>query len=480
MGLGDKIFQGMAWSAIERISIQIVQFAIGIILARILTPEEYGIIGILMVFIVVSEVFIESGFTQALIQKQDRTEADISTVFLFNVAISILCYGILWLVAPYISDFYKLEELTSLLRILALTLLLNALFAVPSTMFTIKLDFKSLAKFNLTAVLISGGIAIYLAVSGYGVWALVWQTIIRSGVKALLIWVFVKWRPKTIFSKSSFKKMFAFGSNVLLSSLLTSIVNNIYALLIAKFTTTQDLGYYTRGTQFTSFIQKIIKSMLGRVLLPGLSQVQDQREVLISYYRKIIRATSVIVVPVFLLLAIVAKPLILLLLTEKWLDAVPIMQIFCFARMITLISGVNVNLLYVIGRTDLSLRQLLVKLAVRIVFFIIALKYGIIYIALAELVSTIIHFYINTYYPGKIMSYGSFSQIKDIAPIGLSGVIMGGLAFGAIYFIESSLLKIIVATLVAVPTYIVFMRLFKIEESFAIVRKTTGFFNKKS
>ncbi|KQC29338.1 lipopolysaccharide biosynthesis protein [Flagellimonas eckloniae] len=479
MSLGDKIFSGMAWSAIERISIQTVQFAIGIILARILTPTEYGIIGILTVFIVISEVFIESGFSQALIQKQDRTPEDISTVFLFNILISIFFYCILWFVSPLVANFYEIDQLTQLLRVLAVTLLLNACFAVPSTLFTIKLDFKSLTKFNLTSVLISGAVAIYMAYSGYGVWALVWQTIIRSGTKSILIWFFLKWRPSLVFSKSSFKKLFSFGSNILISSLLNAVVNNIYSLLIGKYTTTQDLGYYTRGTQFTSFIQKIIKSMLGRVLLPGLSQVQDQREVLIAYYRKIIRATSVIVVPVFLLLAIVAEPLILTLLTEKWLKAVPIMQIFCFARMITLISGVNVNLLFVIGRTDLSLRQLIVKLAIRIVFFIFALKYGIIYIALAELVSTIIHFYVNTYYPGKIMSYGPFSQFKDIAPIALSGLIMGGLTFSILFFIDSNLIKLVVAPIVALPIYAMFIKAFKIEESSIMVKKTKGFFKNK-
>ncbi|MGB5819495.1 MAG: lipopolysaccharide biosynthesis protein [Saonia sp.] len=478
MGLGDKLFHGMVWSAMERISIQAVQFVIGIILARILTPTEYGMIGILVVFMAISEVFIESGFTKALIQKQDRTEDDVSTVFLFNIAISIVCYVILWFIAPLVADFYEMDILSALLRVLALSLLINALFAVPATIFTIDLDFKSLAKINFVASIVSGGIAIYMAYNGYGVWALVFQTLLRSLVMAILMWTLLKWQPNWAFSKSSLKQLFKYGSNLLAASLLQTTVNNFYALFIAKFTSTRDLGYYTRGTQFTSFFLNIMKSMLGRVLLPGLATVQDQRKVLVNYTRKIIKATAILVIPVFLFLAIIAEPLIRFLLTEKWLPAVPIMQIFCLARMITLISSINVNLLYVIGRTDLSLRQQFVKLAVRVVLLVVALKFGIIYIALAELTSIIIHFFINTYYPGKIMSYGAFSQLKDIATIFISGLIMIALVYGVINFIETDILKLLVAPVIAIPVYVAFMYLFKVKEFFVLISKTKSFFKK--
>lgn len=466
----------MAWSALERVAIQAVQFIIGIILARILTPTEYGIIGILIVFIAISEVFVESGFTKALIQKQDRDDDDLSTVFLFNIGISLLVYLVLWVIAPMVADFYDMESLTDLMRVLALTLIINAFFAVPSTLFNIDLDFKSLTKINLAASVISGGIAIYLAYTGFGVWALVLQSIIRSAVTAILTWFLVPWRPNWVFSKSSFLALFKFGSNLLASSLLNAVVNNFYSLFIAKFTSTKDLGYYTRGTQFTSFTQNIIKAMLGRVLLPGLSTVQDQKVVLVSYTRNIIKATAIIVVPIFLFLAAIAKPLILVLLTEKWLPAVQIMQIFCLARMITLISGINVNLLYVIGRTDLSLRQLIVKLVIRIILFVIALPYGIIFIALSELVSTIIHFFINTYYPGKFMEYGSWLQLKDISTIFVSGAVMSISVYASIYFIESDLIKLIAAPLIAIPIYIAFMYLFKVKEFFILITKSKSFF----
>lgn len=471
MGLGDKMFKGMAWSAVERLSIQGIQFVIQIALARILTPSEYGIVGILYVFIAVSMVFIDSGFTKALIQKKNRTENDISTVFLFNVAISLVAYGILFIIAPVIAKFYQITELTWLLRVLSISLVINALFTVPITLYTIKLDFKSLTKINFIAAILSGSIAYYMALEGYGVWALVGLTISRSIAIFILTWLLSEWKPNWVFSKSSLKELFSFGSNLLVSSLINVIVNKTYELVIPKNNSIQDLGYYTRGTQFTDSIFSIINGIFERVLLPGLTEVQDKLDILVSHTRNIIRAASLVIIPIFLLLAAVAKPLVIVLLTEKWLPIVPIIQIFCLARMITIISGINVNILYVIGRTDLALKQQYIKILVRVLFLLFALKHGILYIALAELASTIVHFFINTYHPGKIMSYGSISQIKDIKWILFSGFCMSVATFYSISIIDSNLLKLCLAPLVALPCYVILIRFFKIQEFSMIVTK---------
>ncbi|PWK21120.1 O-antigen/teichoic acid export membrane protein [Maribacter polysiphoniae] len=478
MSLSTKMFHGMAWSAIERISVQAVQFILGIILARILSPKEYGIIGILLVFTAISNVFIDSGFTKALIQKQSRTKDDISTVFLFNIFISIVCYIALWLLAPYVENFYELEQLSILLRILALFLIINALFAVPVTLITIDLDFKTLTKLNFVTTIISGGIAVFMAYDGYGVWALVAQILIRSILTAILVWLVLKWRPNWVFSKTSLSNLFSYGSKLLISSLLSVTVNNFYALFIAKLISTKDLGYYTRGTQFTDVVYGILSSVLESVLLPGLSKVQEQREILIHQTRNIIKATAILVIPLFLFLAIMADPLVRVLLTEKWLPAVTILQIFCFARLITIISGINVNLLYVIGRTDLALKQQYSKILIRIIFLIAALKFGIIYIALAELMSTTIHFFINTYYPGKIMGYGAFSQLNDIKLIILAGVLMVVMVYCCIFFIESSLIQLFIAPILALPIYYGLLRLFKIQELSSLILKAKEFFGK--
>ncbi|GGW40903.1 lipopolysaccharide biosynthesis protein [Arenibacter certesii] len=469
MSLGSQMFKGMAWSAIERLSVQAVQFVIGIILARILTPKEYGIIGILLVFIVISNVFIDSGFTKALIQKQKRTEADISTVFWFNILISIICYLLLWISAPFIAEFYDLTDLTLLLRVISFSLIINALFTIPITLLTIDLDFKAISKINLIATIISGIIAVYFAYTGFGVWALVIQIMARSTFTAVLTWFLIKWRPLFVFSKLSIKELFSYGSKLLASSLLNTTVNNFYALFIAKLISTKDLGFYTRGTQFSDMVFGILSAVLDSVLLPGLSTIQDQRELLIKYTRTIIKSTALFTIPIFLFLAILAEPLIKVLLTEKWLPAVPIMQIFCVARLVTVISGININLLYVIGRTDLALRQNYFKIVIRVVAFIIALKYGIYYIALAELISTFIHFFINSYYPGKIMNYGALNQIKDISKIIFISILIVLISFVLMQVIDNEILQLCIIPIIMIFLYISLIRWFKIPEYFQLM-----------
>ncbi|AIZ42299.1 lipopolysaccharide biosynthesis protein [Cellulophaga baltica] len=478
MSLGKKMFHGIAWNGIERLSTQLIQFIIGIILARLLTPKEYGILGILLVFILISNVFIDSGFTKALIQKQDRNDNDISTVFIFNFLISLLFYCILWFTSPYIAIFYDIESLSLLLKILAISLITNALFAVPSTLITIDLNFKLLAKINFTSSVFSGIIAIILAYMGYGIWSLVYQTLIRSTTTLILMWFSLKWKPNWRFSSKSLKSLFSFGSKLLVASLLNVAVNNLYALFIAKVISTKDLGYYTRGTQFSDVAYNSITSVLDNVLLSGLSTIQDNKELLIKYMRSILKTTTMLVMPIFLFLAIMAEPIIKILLTEKWLSAVPIMQFFCLARLVTIISGINVNLLYVIGRTDLALKQQYIKITVRIIFFIISLKYGIIYIAMAELLSTIIHFFINTYYPGKFMQYGAFAQLKDMKYIILSGIVMSLFTLTTLYITNNILVQIAIAPIIAIVAYFISLKIFKIDELNILVLKVKEIFKK--
>jgi teichuronic acid exporter len=470
----------MVWSMVERLSVQGIQFILGIILARILSPTEYGTIGLLMVIIAFMQVFVDSGFSKALIHKQDRTQIDLSTVFFFNILISIISYMTLWFNAPFIADFYQNEMLTNLMRVLALSLLFGSLFTIPMTLFTIELDFKSIARTNLIAVVLSGAVSIIMAYKGYGVWALVYQTVIKSFLTVVLMWSQMKWKPIFVFSKTSFKSLFPYGSKFLLSSILNISVNNFSNLFIAKLTSAKDLGFYTRGTQFADLVYGTFSSVLDSVLLPSLASIQEERDKLIRLTRLAIKSTALVVIPVLLGLAIVAEPLIKLLLTDKWLMAVPIMQILCIARLITIISGINVNVLYAIGRTDLALKQQYVKLIVRVLLLIFALKYGIIYVALAELFSTIIHFFINTYYPGKILNYGSFQQIKDLLPIFISSILMALGMYISMFFIENNFIKLIIALILSFPIYFGFVYLFKVEELFLISTKIKGFFLSKN
>jgi len=473
------MFKGAIWSTVERLSVQLVSFALTIVLARLLTPKEYGTVGLLIVFISFSQVFIDSGFSKALIQKQNRTNEDISTVFYFNLIVALICYLVLWISAPFISDFYNIPKLDNLLKVLSISLFFNALFAIPNTLLSIDMNFKSITKVNFISTVISGLAAIYLAYQNFGEWALVYQTLIKSVLMALLFWFSTKWKPLFLFSKDSFKNLFGFGSKLLVNSIMNNLVNNFASLFIAKIISAQQLGYYTRGTQNADTAFSTINSIIDNVLLPGLAPLQNQLELLIEGTKKIIKTAALLVIPLFFGLTIISKPLIILLLTDKWALAIPIMQLICLSRLITIQSGININLLYVLGRSDLALKQQYFKIAVRIILLICALRYGIVMIAMAELVSTVIHFFINTYYPGKMMKYGAKDQIKDIFPILISALVMSVPGLLIVYFTSfSEIIKIILTISTCFITYYIMLRILKIEEYKMLIKRVTSLLKK--
>ena len=461
MNLGDKIFSGAIWSFAERVSTQLIQVILGIVLARLLTPNDYGLIGLLLVFISLSQVFIDSGFSAALIQKKNRSENDISTVFIFNILISIIFYILLWFCAPYVADFYENQQLDILLKVMALSLLVNALFSVPLTLVTIDLNFKLLAKINFIAVLVSGGIAIALAYNEFGVWALVYQTLIKALATLILLWFLTKWKPSSNFSVNSFKEMFSYGSKILIGSLLNTGANNISSLLIGKIISAKELGYYTQGVQYTDLILRTLNAMYNKVLLPTLSKIQDQKEALVKYTKSVLKISGVFITPIFFILIVIAEPFIKVLLGEDWLPVVPIIQIFSVSRFITLICGINVNLLYVLGRTDLALKQQYSKIPIRLILILISIKFGIIYVALAELTSTIIHYFIDSFYPGKIMQYGALKQIKDLSKILMFNILLLITSFIFMYFLDNEILKLILTPIFYILLYILGNYFFK-------------------
>ncbi|MGJ8716010.1 MAG: lipopolysaccharide biosynthesis protein [Maribacter stanieri] len=468
MGLGNKMLSGALWSFLERISTQLLQVILGVILARLLSPSDYGLIGLMTVFIVISQVFVDSGFAKALIQKKDRNEKDISTVLIFNLFVSIICYLILWFSAPFIGSYYNAIELVDLLRVLSLSLITNAILSVPTTLATIDFNFKVIAKTNVIAVLCSGALAIYLAYAGWGVWALVYQTIIRSVLAAALLWFWSKWKPIWVFSVISFKQMFKYGSSLLMSSLLNVFTGNISSLLIGKYISPKGLGFYTQGVQYPTILFGTINAGIDKILLPGLASLQEDREVLVSHMRKIMKTAMIFVLPLFCLLVVLAEPLIKIFLTDKWLPVVPIIQIFSIARAITILSGLNINLLFIVGRTDLVLKQDYFKIPIRLFLILCALQYGIVYVALAELVSTAIHFYINSYYPGRMMNFGAYKQLKDLSGILLFNIMLVVLGFLVLSYINDDIYKLIFLPLLFLFLFLFWIKLFKVKEAHKI------------
>lgn len=425
-------YKSFYWNALEKFGIQALQFIIGITLARILSPSDYGLVGILLVFIAVSQIFVDSGFTKALIQRNDKSEKDLSTAFTFNLAISITFYVILWFTAPIIASFYNEEVLINLLRSLALILVINAFFSIPNTILTIDLEFKKIALINFVAVLISGSLAIFMAYSGYGVWSLVMQYLLRAVILLIFFTIASKWSFKLYFSKRSFKLLFSFGSNLLASSLLNVVVDKFSSLFIAKTISTQDLGFYTRGIQFPDIAIGTLGSVLDTVLLPTLSKTKELT-VLRFQIDKMVRLLSLVTMPVVVLLAILAEPIIVLLLTDKWLPVVPIMQFFCVSRFFTNLISVNTNVLYVLNKANLVLKQHYLKIAIRVGFILLALPYGIIYIAFAEMLSAIAHLIINTHYPGKYIKFGFKAQLNILLP----HIAIGSFLFLVLFFFNT-------------------------------------------
>ena len=423
--LKAKTFHGVVWSALERFSLQGVQFVINIIMARLLLPSDYGIIAMLAIFLQISQTFVDSGFTNALIQRKERTEVDFATVFYFNIVIGIVFYGVLYFSAPWIADFYHMPVLVPVTRVIALNLIISALSAVHKTKLTIAIDFKTQAKASLTAASISGGIGIWLAYVGFGVWALVVQTLMNALLLTLLLYYFLRWKPLWVFSTASFKRLFSFGSKLLVSGLIHTVYHNMYALVIGRKFSAQDLGYYTRAEQFAIFPSSNLNAIIARVAFPVLSDIQDETERLAEAYRKYIRLSSFIIFPLMFGLAALAKPVIVLLLTEKWLGIVVLLQILCFDWMFDHLSVINLNLLYVKGRSDLALRLEIVKKIIATSILFLSIPFGLIGMCCGRVLYSLVATYLNTYYTKSLIGLSLRKQLNDIIPYWLLALSMG-------------------------------------------------------
>lgn len=414
--LKGQSISGMKWSAIERFAVQGIQFVIGLILARLLTPSDYGIIGMLAIFMAISQTIIDSGFSKALIQKQDRTEVDFSTAFFFNIIVGLICYLILFLASPYIASFFNEPVLKDVLRVLAINLFLNSLAVVPVAKLSINVDFKTQSKASIGSTILSGALGIVLAYRGVGVWALVAQSVSHSFANVVLLWFLLKWKPQWKYSWESFKKLFGYGGNVLVAGIISTIYANINTLVIGKFYTPKDLGYFTRGQQFPTLLSSNLTTIVQRVTFPILSKIQDDDNRLASVYRDYIKISSLGIFFLLIFLSSIAEPLVTFLLTDKWIDAVIYLQVFCYALMFDHICVINLNLLYVKGKTNLVLRLEVIKKCIAFIILISSIPFGVFAICLSQVLYTQVAVYINTYYTGKLLNLGYFKQLKDYIP----------------------------------------------------------------
>ena len=422
--LKHKAIHGVGWSFIDNIASSGITFLVGLVLARLLPPKEYGIMAMIAVFIAVSNSIIDSGFSNALIRKTRIERVDYNTVFYFNLTVSILIYTLLYLAAPAISVFFKESVLVEIIRILGLVLIINAFSVIPRTQFVRDVNFKTQTKVSLISSISSGVFGIGMALGGMGVWSLVGQQLSRQFLNTLFLWIYSKWYPVWEFSRKSFKELFEFGSKLLLSGLLDTIYKNIYYIIIGRFYTSAQLGQYTRADQFNMIFSSNLTSVVQRVSYPVLSSIQEEPERLREAYQKVIKITMLITFACMLGLAAVAKPLILILIGEKWLPAVYFLQIICFSGMLYPLHAINLNILQVKGRSDLFLKLEIIKKIIAVGPIVVGVVYGIEYMLWGGVLTSFIAYFLNSYYSANLMNYPTSEQIKDILPTFLTSFLV--------------------------------------------------------
>lgn len=463
--LKQQTIKGVIWSSIERFSVQGIQFLIMIIMARLLSPNDYGLIGMLTVFISIAQSLIDSGFSQALIRKQNRTETDNSTVFYFNIGVGICIYLLFYLIAPLISQFYNTPELTAIMRVISLGIIFNSLAVAQRALLTIQINFKTQAKASLIAAIASGIIGITMAYKGFGVWSIVMLQLVNLSLNTILLWSFTGWHPTSKFSKDSFCELFAFGSKLLASGILDTLYRNIYLIAIGKLFTASRLGYYTRAQQFSDFPSSNLTGVLQRVTYPILCKIQDDTERLAQAYRKFLRISAFLIFPLMVGLSAVSEPFILLLLKEQWHFAAVILQIISFASMWYPIHAINLNLLQVKGRSDLFLRLEIIKKILGITILCVTVPIGLIAMCYGQIVSSLIALVINTYYTGKLINVGFIRQMKDLTPTLVLVVTMWIIIhFGILPFCSNNIIKLITGIIIGIIYYLGAAWMFKFPE----------------
>jgi O-antigen/teichoic acid export membrane protein len=420
----EKTLNGLGWSFADNIFSTGITFIVGLVLARILSPAEFGILGMIAVFIAISNSIIDSGFSTALIRKNDATNTDYSTVFFFNLLIGFMLFGVLYLSAPAISRFFKEPILIPITRVMGLALIINSFSIIQRTLLIKRVDFKTQTKISVIASLTSGIVGIGMALSNLGVWSLVGQQLTRQLLNSVLLWAFNTWRPVGVFSIKSFKELFGFGAKLLISGLIDTIYTNVYYLVIGKFYKADQLGQYTRAEHFNSLFSSNLTGIIQRVSFPVLSEIQNNEDILKQAYRRMIRTTMFVSFTCMLGLAAVAKPLVVVLIGSKWLTAGSYLQIICLAGMLYPLHAMNLNILKVKGRSDLFLKLEIVKKIIGTIPILLGIFIGIKVMLWGSVFVSVIAYFFNSFFSGRLIAYPVKNQINDIAPSFIISIIM--------------------------------------------------------
>jgi teichuronic acid exporter len=459
--LKQKAVSGILWSSIERFSAQGIQFIIGILLARQLLPSDYGLIGMLVIFLAIIQTIVDSGFGTALIQKKNRDNLDYSTVFYFTAS---FCYCIIFIAAPYIAKFYGQPLLIPLTRIIGITIIINALAVVQRTIFAVRIDFKTQTFAALSSSIISGVIGVIMAYKGFGVWALAAQSIIKSGIETILLWRISKWVPKYGFSFDRFKRFFFFGSKILIANVLDTVYRNIYLAVIGKFFSVNTLGYYTAAQQLQEVPSANLTGIIQRATFPVLSQVQDDEIRLRNGFRKTIKLSSFVIFPLMMGLAALSEPIVRIVFTAKWIESAWMLKLLCFAGMWYPIHALNMNILNVKGRSDLFLKVEIVKKSVISVILVASIFWGIKGMLIGQIASSFLALFINGYYSRQLTGYGISKQLRDLLPLMLINFGMFAVIYYSTSFVSSDMYKIVLGFGTGILFYGTLTRLFGADE----------------
>ena len=422
--LKSKTIKGVAWSGIDNVTQYGVAFIVSIVLARLLSPDDYGLIGIIAIFTAVCNTLIYAGFGTALVRKKDATDEDYNTVFLVNLISSLFLYAIIFLCSPLIAYFFQREELIALTRVSALGMIIGALALVQQTILTKCIDFKTQTKITFIASIVSGIVGISMALLGFGVWALVYQGLVSGIVRTLLLWVYNRWMPNFRFSYQSFQELFGFGWKLMVSGLLDTVWKQLYQVVVGKFYNPATLGQYTRAKGFSELFSSNLTIVIQRVTYPVLSNIQDEKERMVLAYRKIIRISIFISSIAMFALGAVSEPLLYCLIGPKWHEAATYLPLICISASTYPLHALNLNMLEVQGRSDLFLGLEIIKKIIAVGPLFIGAFVGIIPMLYTNLITTVIAFFLNSHYSGKMIGYSSWMQIKDVAPsYGIASVI---------------------------------------------------------
>lgn len=414
--LKHKTVKGVSWSFVDSFLSQGITFLVGLVLARLLTPEDYSLLGIIVIFIAVFNCIVDSGFSNALIRKTNATDRDYNTVFVSNLVISVILCSTLYLSASAIAEFFNRPQLTDLLKVMSFIIIINAFAIIQRTILMKRIDFKTQTKVSVISSVSSGIVGIGMAIAGYGEWSLVGQQISRQGLNTLFLWICAQWYPKLQFSIDSFKELFGFGWKLLVSSLIATIWNEIYQVVIGKCYAPSTLGQYTRAQQFASIFSSNMTTVVQRVSYPVLSTIQDDKTRLKAAYKRIIKISMLPTFVLMLGMAGCARSLILVLVGDQWLPAVPFLQIICFSMMLFPLHSLNLNMLQVEGRSDLFLKIEIIKKIIGLGPILLGIFIGIYWMLIGSVVAGFFYYYLNAYYSGPAIGYSIKEQIIDILP----------------------------------------------------------------